>query len=184
LSGLEWAVGVPGTIGGATVNNAGAYEKSMADSLLQAELLGADGQRTWRNVDWFAYPYRSSRLKKAPAEKAIVLQVELGLVAAPRPEIEATMQQFNERRKATQPPGATIGSMFKNPAGDYAGRLIEAAGLKGYRLNQAQISPIHANFFTNLGGANADDVYQLIELAREMVQTKFGIALELEIEIV
>jgi UDP-N-acetylmuramate dehydrogenase len=94
------------------------------------------------------------------------------------------MTEFNNRRKATQPPGATIGSMFKNPPGDYAGRLIEAAGLKGYRIGQAQISPIHANFFQNLGGATATEVLSLIKMAQEMVKAKFGVNLELEIEIV
>jgi len=184
LSGLEWLVGIPGTIGGATVNNAGAYGQSMADSLVQAELLDEDNQRIWRSVDWFEYRYRGSKLKEASSEKWIVLQVELALTFNSTSEIEATMQTFNTRRKATQPPGATIGSMFKNPPGDYAGRLIEAAGLKGYRLNQAQISPIHANFFVNLGGARAGDVIKLIETAQHIVNDKFGVKLELEIEIV
>lgn len=184
LSGLEWAAGVPGTIGGATVNNAGAYGKSMADSLVQAELLQADGRRVWRGVDWFEYRYRMSKLKQAGDRKAVVLQVELALIPAPVADIRAMMQIYNERRKATQPPGATIGSMFKNPPGDYAGRLIEAAGLKGYRLNRAQISPVHANFFVNLGGAKADDVVALIDTARRKVYEKFGIELELEIEVV
>jgi UDP-N-acetylmuramate dehydrogenase len=94
------------------------------------------------------------------------------------------MQQYNDRRKASQPPGATVGSMFKNPPGDYAGRLIEVAGLKGYRRDQAQISPIHANFFVNLGGAKADDVVHLIELARQRVYDQFGVTLELEIEMI
>lgn len=183
LSGLEWMAGVPGTIGGATVNNAGAYGQSMADSLIRAELLLADGQQQWQPVGWFNYHYRSSRLKQA-ATKPIVLQVELQLTAKPPEAIKATMQQYTERRKATQPPGATVGSMFKNPPGDYAGRLIEAAGLKGYRRNQAQISPIHANFFVNLGNAQADDVIFLIDLARQTVKDRFNIDLELEIEIV
>lgn len=94
------------------------------------------------------------------------------------------MNRFNERRKATQPPGATIGSMFKNPPGDYAGRLIEAAGLKGYRVGQAQISPVHANFFQNLGEANASEVMQLIQTAQTAVAETFGVTLELEIEVI
>ena len=94
------------------------------------------------------------------------------------------MAEFNQRRKTSQPPGATIGSMFKNPPEDYAGRLIEAAGLKGYRMGQAQISPIHANFFQNLGGATATEVMGLIQTAQTAVEAKFGIKLELEIEVV
>jgi UDP-N-acetylmuramate dehydrogenase len=94
------------------------------------------------------------------------------------------MDEFNRRRKASQPPGATIGSMFKNPPGDYAGRLIEAEGLKGYRIGQARISPVHANFFQNLGGATATQVIGLIKIARETVEAKFGVRLELEIEVI
>ncbi len=185
LSGLEWAVGVPGTIGGAIVNNAGAYGRDMAHNLVRAELLSPTGERVWQPVDWFAYAYRSSRLKRQPrTAQWLVLQAELQLSVAPVAEIEARLTEFNERRKASQPPGATIGSMFKNPPGDYAGRLIEAAGLKGYRHGQAQISAVHANFFQNLGGATATDVLTLIEKAQQAVKSKFGIELELEIEMV
>jgi UDP-N-acetylmuramate dehydrogenase len=113
-----------------------------------------------------------------------VLRAELHLTPAPAAEIKSRMTEFNQRRKASQPPGATIGSMFKNPPGDYAGRLIEAAGLKGYRLGQAQISPIHANFFQNLGGATASEMMSLIQTAQTAVEAKFGIKLELEIEVV
>ena len=94
------------------------------------------------------------------------------------------MTGFNERRKSSQPPGATMGSMFKNPPGDYAGRLIEAAGLKGYRVGQAQISPVHANFFSNLGGATSTEMIELIEIAQQVVADKFKVRLELEIEVV
>ena len=190
LSGLEWAVGVPGTVGGAIVNNAGAYGQDMARNLIQAELLSPTNERVWRPVEWFEYSYRTSRLKGSPQDKQtgsrgwVVLQAELRLAAAAVVDIEATMNQFNERRKASQPPGATIGSMFKNPSGDYAGRLIEAAGLKGYRVGQAQISPVHANFFQNLGGATAKEVLELINIARTLVKDKFGVVLELEIEVV
>lgn len=217
LSGLEWAVGVPGTIGGAVVNNAGAYGSDMAHNLVRAELLsppdppeggekwklppfggiggeekskispsgGLGGKRLWQPVEWFEYAYRTSRLKRQPRDGTwIVLQAELTLTTAPVAEIKTTMEAFNERRKASQPPGATIGSMFKNPPGDYAGRLIEAAGLKGYRLGRARISPIHANFFQNLGGATATEVMGLIQAARRAVADRFGIELELEIEVV
>ena len=102
---------------------------------------------------------------------------------APVEQVQAHMDEFNERRQSSQPPGATMGSMFKNPPGDYAGRLIEAAGLKGYRLGQAQISPLHANFFQNLGGATATDMLALIETAQKRVKAKFGIELQLEIEV-
>jgi UDP-N-acetylmuramate dehydrogenase len=185
LSGLEWAVGVPGTVGGAVVNNAGAYGSDLAHNLVEAELLSPGGERLWQPAAWFEYGYRNSRLKKlAASDRWIVLQARLRLQVAPPAEIEARMAAFNEQRKASQPPGATIGSMFKNPPGDYAGRLIEAAGLKGYRQGQAQISPVHANFFQNLGDATATDVMALIQTARTAVKQKFGIELELEIELV
>jgi len=187
LSGLEWAVGVPGTMGGAVVNNAGAYGSDMATSLIRAELLSPVGERVWQPVDWFEYGYRHSCLKQQPAGQQpgwIVLQAELQMSCAAPIEVEARMNGFNERRKRSQPPGATMGSMFKNPPGDYAGRLIEAAGLKGYRVGQAQISPVHANFFRNLGGATAGQMYALIEKAQTAVVAKFGITLELEIEVV
>jgi UDP-N-acetylmuramate dehydrogenase len=183
FSGLEWAVGVPGTIGGAVVNNAGAYGSDMARSVTQVELLSPDGDRMWQPVEWFEYGYRTSKLKKQKSHW-IVLKAELQLAAAPADEIETTMNDFNTRRKTSQPPGATIGSMFKNPPDDYAGRLIEAVGLKGYRVGQAQISPIHANFFQNLGEATAIDVLTLIDVARAAVKEKFDIELELEIEVV
>ena len=210
LSGLEWAVGVPGTIGGAVVNNAGAYGSDMAHKLTRAELLSPTGEQVWQPVEWFEYGYRTSRLKKllmvngqwsivngvqstvggqrsvvgGHTEGWVVLRAELQLTPAPVTEIKARIAEFNQRRKTSQPPGATIGSMFKNPPRDYAGRLIEAAGLKGYRMGQAQISPIHANFFQNLGGATATEVMGLIQTAQTAVEAKFGIKLELEIEVV
>ncbi len=185
LAGLEWAVGVPGTIGGAVVNNAGAYGSDMAGNLARAELLSPVGDRIWQPVEWFEYDYRQSRLKRQPpGEKWVVLRAELSLTRASEEDIKARMNDFNERRKASQPPGATIGSMFKNPPDDYAGRLIEAAGLKGHQQGQARISPVHANFFQNLGGATAAEVMSLIQTAREAVKQKFGVELVLEIELV
>jgi UDP-N-acetylmuramate dehydrogenase len=187
LSGLEWAGGVPGTLGGAIVNNAGAYGQDIASNLIRAELLSPTSERVWRPGSWFEYGYRTSKLKRQSGSGSewIVLGAELRLVPAPIAEIETKMQRFSEQRKASQPPGATIGSMFKNPPGDYAGRLIEAAGLKGYQVGQAQISKVHANFFQNLrGGATATEVLELIKMARTVVKDRFGVELELEIEIV
>ncbi len=98
--------------------------------------------------------------------------------------MSAKIGQFSERRKSTQPPGASMGSMFKNPQGDYAGRLIESAGLKGTRIGNAEISTMHGNFFVNHGKTKAADIRALIELAQRTVQGKFGVALELEIELI
>jgi UDP-N-acetylmuramate dehydrogenase len=190
LSGLEWAVGVPGTIGGAVVNNAGAHGDCIADSLIRAELYSlAGGRREWQAVDWFEYEYRSSRLKRLSVaggaetrERYVVLQAELALRREAPAEVEKRMAVYGAQRRASQPPGASIGSMFKNPPGDYAGRLIEAAGLKGTQAGGAQISTLHANFFINRGDARAGDFAALIELTRQQVKARFNIELELEIQ--
>jgi UDP-N-acetylmuramate dehydrogenase len=191
LSGFEWAIGVPGTVGGAVTNNAGAYGSNIAAVLVQAELLSAEGERVWKPVNWFQYDYRMSRLKDAPALTGrktastwIVLQVEFRLAAAPREEVWNRMNLYNQRRKSSQPTGATMGSMFKNPPGDHAGRLIDAAGLKGHQIGQAQISELHGNFFQSLEGATAADMVALIKLVQETVEAKFGVKLELEVEVI
>jgi len=163
----------------------------MADCLVHAELLmtaevpEGNGIREWHPVNWFEYEYRSSRLKRLGVEdrmRYVVLQAELALSPKSPVEIENQMAAYSKQRRATQPPGASIGSMFKNPPGDYAGRLIEAAGLKGAQRGAAQISPVHANFFINLGEAKAADFSALIALARQEVQARFSVELELEIE--
>jgi UDP-N-acetylmuramate dehydrogenase len=190
LAGLEWAAGIPGTIGGAVVGNAGAHGGDMAGNLLLAEILhhivGTGSATTERSL-WPAekmnFSYRNSALKRQPGQ-AIVLSALLKLERSDPQVIQARIDEFVAHRRRTQPPGASMGSMFKNPPGDYAGYLIEAAGLKGYRIGRAQISPLHANFFINLGGATAADIRKLIELARETVRSKFGVELELEIELV
>jgi len=190
LGGLEWAVGVPGTVGGAVVGNAGAHGSDIAHSLVFATVLDAEGTDKVWSVQELEFGYRSSRLKsqiRHPAsgiQRPVVLEAEFELRQGTREECEARAAEFTEKRKHTQPPGANLGSMFKNPLGDYAGRLIEAAGLKGARVGNAEISPVHANFFVNLGGASATDIYSLICLAREQVRHKFDVTLELEIELV
>ena len=189
LAGLEWAIGVPGTVGGAVVGNAGAHGSDVAHSLVSASILDSDGNvRDW-SAQELQFGYRSSVLKSAIRHPTsdlppAVLAAEFELKRSTREECEARAAECTEKRKRTQPPGATIGSMFKNPPSDYAGRLIEAAGLKGARAGNAEISNIHANFFVNLGGASAADIYSLINLAREKVQAMFGIELELEIQLV
>jgi UDP-N-acetylmuramate dehydrogenase len=98
--------------------------------------------------------------------------------------VSAKIAQFSERRKATQPPGASMGSMFKNPPGDFAGRLIEAAGLKGTRIGNAEVSPVHGNFFINHGDTASSDVRALIQIVQKTVLEKFGVELELEVEMI
>ena len=184
-AGLEWATTVPGTVGGAVYGNAGAHGGDIAGNLVMAEILHHDGLvREWSNAE-LEFDYRTSALKSHKnGRDAVVLGAELALTRSDPVELQARMDDFAAHRKRTQPPGASIGSMFKNPEGDYAGRLIEAAGLKGKRIGQAEISTVHANFFVNLGDARASDVLSLIHLAHEAVQTRFGVDLELEVELV
>ena len=190
LAGLEWAAGIPGTLGGAVVGNAGAHGSDIASQLLMVEILqrerqpGYDAyQRIWLTPDRLGFHYRSSVLKERPGD-AVVIKARLGLKQSESIAVQAKMDEFTEYRRRTQPPGASMGSMFKNPTNDYAGRLIEAAGLKSFRVGDVMISPLHANFFVNLGGATAGHVYSLILMAQQRVFEKFGVELELEIELI
>lgn len=182
LSGLEWAATVPGTIGGAVYGNAGAFGGDMAGNLIQTELLTENGRERF-TVEQMGYGYRTSSLKRGELE-AVVLTAELRLRNSTREEVTTSIQQFSAHRKTTQPPGASMGSMFKNPPGDYAGKLIEAAGLKGTRIGNAEISPLHGNFFINHGTTRAEDIRALIELVMKTVKETQGVELELEIELV
>lgn len=182
LAGLEWSATVPGTVGGAVYGNAGAFGGDMTHNLISAELLTKNGRETY-SLDQMGYGYRTSIMKRGELN-GIVLSALLKLKNSTNEEVSAKIEQFSERRKATQPPGASMGSMFKNPEGDHAGRLIEAAGLKGTRIGNAEISTLHANFFINHGETKADDVYALIRLVQNTVKDKFGVALELEVELV
>jgi len=182
LSGLEWAATVPGTVGGAVYGNAGAFDGDVSGNLINAEILTEAGREFW-SVEKMKYGYRTSALKRGEI-KAVVLSAELSLKIATKEEVTVKIEQFGERRKSTQPPGASMGSMFKNPEGDYAGRLIEAAGLKGTRIGNAEISPVHGNFFVNHDQTKASDIRALIELTQKTVADKFGVKLELEVELV
>jgi UDP-N-acetylmuramate dehydrogenase len=182
FSGLEWAATVPGTIGGAVYGNAGAFGGDTAHCLSWADLVTPSGRERW-SADSLGYGYRTSVLKRHEAQ-AVVLAAELKLEAATEEAVRGRMAEFGERRKSTQPPGASMGSMFKNPPGDKAGRLIEAAGLKGKRVGSVEVSTVHANFFVNHGRATAADVQALIQLVQGDVRAKLGVELELEIELV
>jgi UDP-N-acetylmuramate dehydrogenase len=182
LAGLEWAATVPGTVGGAAYGNAGAFGGDMSANLIWAEVRSKSG-REKLSVQQMGYGYRTSVLKRKEIN-AIVLSTLLGLKNATGEAVSVKIEQFSERRKDTQPPGASMGSMFKNPAGDHAGRLIEAAGLKGTRIGNAEISTVHGNFFVNHGETSASDVRELIDLTRATVKKKLGVELELEVELV
>jgi UDP-N-acetylmuramate dehydrogenase len=182
LSGLEWAATVPGTVGGAVYGNAGAFGGDMVGNLIWAELLTENGREKY-TAEQMGYGYRTSILKRGELD-AVVLAAGLSLRNSTKEEVTTSIEQFGAHRKATQPPGASMGSMFKNPPGHYAGRLIEAAGLKGTRIGNAEISPLHGNFFVNHGTTRAEDVRLLIELVMKTVKETQGVDLELEIELV
>jgi UDP-N-acetylmuramate dehydrogenase len=181
LAGLEWAGAIPGTVGGAVVGNAGAFGGDVAGRIRAAEILHPpDRVESWP-AERLEFRYRGSWLKDHPGQ-AVVLAASFWLQAEDERVCQERLQSLLERRQETQPAGASWGSMFKNPPGDHAGRLIEAAGLKGLRQGGAQISPQHANFFLNLGDATAADVRWLMETARTEVQQRFGVQLDPEIE--
>jgi UDP-N-acetylmuramate dehydrogenase len=182
-SGLEWAIGVPSTIGAAVMGNAGAHGSSVADTLLRAEISEADGTLRWWSNAELNFAYRYSSLKETLGQY-VILRAEFELSGDDPAACIARMNQYTEHRRHTQPTDPSVGSMFKNPPGDFAGRLIEAAGLKGTRVGQVEVSQVHANFFVNYGGAAAKQVLELIEIVHDRVRKAFNVELELEIQLV
>jgi UDP-N-acetylmuramate dehydrogenase len=181
-SGLEWAATVPGCVGGAVVNNAGAFGSSTADCLLSATLIvDGEGARTLSATE-LGYGYRTSSLKRGEL-RGIVLEARFRLHQSSPAEAQRMIVQFQAQRTATQPRILSAGSVFANPPGDFSGRLLEAAGAKGMRQGAAEISQQHANFIVNHGGATARDVFEVMVAARDLVAEKFGIHLNAEIEL-
>ena len=202
--GLQWAEGLPGTIGGAVYGNAGCYGGDIAGTLARAWLLTNGAIEEWP-VERLGYAYRTSALKQtsdhqpATSDQAshpplvvrrssvvgpIVVAAEFKVYRADPRDLAAQMERTAAERKSKTPVGSSCGSVFKNPAGDSAGRLVEAAGLKGTRAGAAEIAWKHANYIVNRGGASSEDVLRLIGMARERVFREFGVELELEVQIV
>lgn len=181
-TGLEWAATVPGTIGGAVVGNAGAHGGEVASCLEMAEILQQKGEIEAWPVERFEYDYRDSVLKRFP-KQFVVLTATFRLSTIGTGVTKKKVKEFIEYRQQTQPTGPSWGSMFKNPPGQSAGRLIDAAGLKGLQIGGARVSAKHANFFINLGDASASDVLRLIRLVRKEVVERFDVRLELEVEL-
>lgn len=183
LSGIEFASGIPGTVGGGVVMNAGAHGGEMADVVRRVHAIDSSGELRVFERDELAFAYRRSRFSKN--DEYIVVAAELSFTPEDPRVIRERMKEFARQRRTTQPLGRpSSGSVFKNPPGDYAGRLIQAAGLKGARIGQAQVSPVHANFIVNCGGATADDVMRLIDHVRNRVLQRFGVELQLEVELI
>jgi UDP-N-acetylmuramate dehydrogenase len=180
LSGLEFAQGIPGTVGGAVVMNAGTREGEIADRLAAVRIVESDGTLRTVNRNEMEFGYRSSRIPKG-----VIIGAVFQLRPSSLPEIQRRMRGFIDRRKSTQPltlPNA--GSIFKNPSGHFAAQLVEKVGLKGHRIGDAQVSERHANFIVNLGRATAKDVLELIRAIGKRVEEQTGITLELELRIV
>jgi len=177
-AGLEFAEGIPGTVGGALVMNAGAYGSEFEKIVDGVEGIDSEGQMIRYSRKEMTFTYRDSHW---PAG-AVVTRVRMRLRKEEAAQVSSKVHALVAKRKSSQPSGyPNSGSMFRNPPGDFAGRLIEAAGLKGKRIGQAQISERHANFIVNLGGAKAEDVRRLMDLARAEVKKQFAVELAAEV---
>jgi len=205
--GLEFGPGIPGTLGGGVISNAGAHGGDLGEVLAWVEVLDAtvadeEAPRVVRyEHDELGLRYRHSRFRAArrvqfdeqgypiaaprkPIEPAeIIVQLGVRLHHAEPQTLRATIDEHKQHRKRTQPPQQSAGSVFKNPEGDHAGRLIEAVGMRGLTYGGAQISERHANFIVNVGGASAADIAALIRAAHTRVREQFGVDMELEVEL-
>ena len=180
LAGLEWAAGIPGTVGGCLVMNAGTRLGEMKDAVKAVRLVTTNGNVRDLPAGSIPFQYRRARLPKG-----IVVGVWLQLREGLRADIARIVKDYLHYRKETQPLAMpSAGCVFKNPPDDSAGRLLEAAGLKGLRVGDAEVSTKHGNFIVNRGDATADDVIHLIQKVRRVIRQKAGVRLELELKIV
>ncbi len=180
LSGLEFASGIPGSVGGAIFMNAGSFDGEIKDVIKSVRMMKMDGEVIEIDRNDIKFSYRNTRLPKG-----IILGGAFGLHRGNNKKIKDKMKRLMEIRKGTQPVGApSAGSIFKNPEGIAAGEVIELVGLKGFRIGDAEVSMKHANFIVNKGKALAKDVLSLINIVREKVKKEKGINLELEVKVV
>ena len=181
LTGLEFAAGIPGSIGGAVCMNAGAYGGEIAQVIVSARVLTPEGVRTVSR-DELSLGYRSSAVMQ---NDWVVLEATFELAPGSPDEIKATMADLAARRREKQPlQYPSCGSFFKRPVGYYAGALIEQAGLKGYRVGDAQVSEMHAGFVINRGHATSSEIYRLMQEVQGRVQAQFGVTLEPEVRLI
>lgn len=181
LAGLAFASGIPGSVGGAVFMNAGAYGGEMSQVLKQAQVLVNGRTETW-SKEHLEFGYRHSALMD---HDALVLSADFELQAGNREEIQAQMRELNSRRREKQPlQYPSCGSFFKRPAGHFAGALIEGAGLKGYRIGDAQVSELHAGFLINRGQATASQIYALMRHVQNTVYQASGVMLEPEVQLI
>jgi UDP-N-acetylmuramate dehydrogenase len=185
LRGFEFAIGVPGTVGGAVYQNAGCWGKELREVLVSVEgFMPSSGIKTWTPAD-LKFAYRTSALREGALKGGLVVKATIQLERGDGEEAKAMMARLTRERGETQPiKTKNCGSVFKNPPGDSAGRLVQAAGLKGAREGNAAVSTMHGNFIVNEGGATATDVKRLIERVQAEVRRRFNIELETEVEMV
>ena len=186
LRGFEFAIGVPGTVGGAVYQNAGCWGKELSEVLVEAcgFMPGAGARKKWSLAD-LKLGYRTSALREGALKGGLVVDATIQLHRGDGEEAKTLMAKLTRERNETQPiKTKNCGSVFKNPPGDSAGRLVQAAGLKGMREGPAVISALHGNFIVNEGGATAAEVARLIERARTEVKRRFNIEIEPEVEMV
>jgi UDP-N-acetylmuramate dehydrogenase len=184
LDGLAWAVGIPGTIGGAVVYNAGAYGGCLADVLQRVRLQLPGNGDQWVDAGDLGLVYRGSVFTRGQVAGKAVLEAEVELTPGDAKALLAQAAAYDTRRLTAQPRGRNAGSTFKNPVESPAWKLVEAVGMRGMRRGEAAISDKHSNFFVNEGNASASDVAWLIAEAQRRVKDQFGITLEREVEFV
>ncbi len=183
LAGLEFASGIPGSVGGAVYMNAGAHNSEISNILTKTRILFENGTIDWLTNNEMEFSYRTSVLQRK--RPGIVLEAEFQLQAGEREEIISSMQKNKDYRRETQPWNhPCAGSIFRNPIPYFAGNLIEKAGLRGYKIGGAQISEMHGNFIINTGAASAQDVLDLITLIKHTIKDKFGVDMHTEVEII
>ncbi len=183
LSGLEFASGIPGSIGGAVYMNAGAHGSDMSNIVVKARILFDDGTIEWLSNEELDFSYRTSILQEK--RPGICIEVVLQLKQGEKEDIVAVMQKNKDYRRETQPWNyPCAGSIFRNPLPNYAGQLVEAAGLKGYQIGGAKISEMHGNFIVNAGGSTAQDVLDLIAFVKKTILEKYDVKMETEVEII
>lgn len=181
LAGLEYAAGIPGTVGGAIIMNAGWHEYEIGNTVDEVEILTPEGETGRRDRGVCGFGYRTSRFRGG---EDVILSARLRLQEGDPEAIRSRMEAFAESRKKNQPTHLpSCGSVFLKPPGDYAGRLIDQAGLKGLRIGGIEVSRQHANFFVNLGGGTARDVLELAERVENEVRRRFGVELVREFEV-
>lgn len=183
LAGLEFASGIPGSVGGAVYMNAGAHKSDMSEILMSARIMFEDGTMKWLTKEEMGFSYRTSVLQtKRPG---IVVEAKLQLKEGNREEIVGVMQKNKDYRRETQPWNhPCAGSIFRNPLPNFAGDLVEKAGLRGQQIGGAKISEMHGNFIVNAGSASAQDVLDLIAFVKKTIKEKFGVDMHTEVEII